>query len=221
MNRVLLLGLDGVTYRVLQPAFDAGHMPRLRALLDGGASGILTSTVPPYTPPGWTSIFTGNNPGRHGIFGFTLGNAQDPRGLVRLDRVRSPALWNAAAAQGARVGLFNIPMTYPAPQVDGWAVAGMLTPEGGGATPDNFTWPPELAAQIAAATGGYEIDVRVDYDEDWKSTAIIERLSRNLGRKRIALHSLLETSPDVELLFAVIEAPDRLMNCHYKYIDPS
>ena len=38
MSRVLLLGLDGVTYRMLDPAFDAGHMPRLKALLDRGVS---------------------------------------------------------------------------------------------------------------------------------------------------------------------------------------
>ncbi|MGH2748837.1 MAG: alkaline phosphatase family protein, partial [Actinomycetota bacterium] len=76
MSKVLLLGLDGMTFSVLGPAFEAGHMPRLQRLLEGGASGILTSTIPPYTPPGWTSIFTGVNPGRHGIFGFMLGNAQ-------------------------------------------------------------------------------------------------------------------------------------------------
>src|SRR5688500_20003851 len=123
---VLLLGLDGVGFPMLEPAFEAGHMPRLKAVLDRGASGVLTSPVPPYTPPGWTSIFTGVNPGKHGIFGFTLGNVQSSKGLVSLDRVTAPAIWNAANAQGVRMGLFNIPMTYPAPAVDGFAVSGML-----------------------------------------------------------------------------------------------
>jgi predicted AlkP superfamily phosphohydrolase/phosphomutase len=219
-TRVLLLGLDGATYNVLDPAFEAGHMARFRSLLERGARGVLTSTIPPYTPPGWTSIFTGTNPGRHGVFGFTLGHAQDPRGLVRLDRVRTPAIWNAAGAQGAHTGLFNVPMTYPPPPVDGWAVSGMLTPEGGGDTPEGFTFPDELAQRIAATAGGYQIDVRVNYEEDWKTTAIIDRLSANLARKRRALHLLLEESSDLTLLFAVLEAPDRLMHCHYKYIDP-
>ncbi|MDP9223475.1 MAG: alkaline phosphatase family protein, partial [Actinomycetota bacterium] len=220
-NRVLMLGLDGATYNVLTPALEAGHMPRLGTLLERGASGILTSTVPPYTPPGWTSIFTGVNPGRHGIFGFMLGHAQQPKGLVRLDRVTAPALWNAANAQGASVGLFNIPMTYPAPAVDGFAVSGMLTPEGGGATPENFTQPDSLRDTITGAVGAYQIDIDVNYDEDWKSTAIIERLSRNLAQKRKALEVLLQDHADVGLLFAVLEAPDRLMHCHYKYIDPT
>ena len=96
----------------------------------------------------------------------------------------------------------------------------MLTPEGGGATPDNFTHPAELGAHIAAAAGTYEIDIEVNYDKDWRSTEIIERLSRNLALKRDALRALLARDGDLALLFAVLEAPDRLMHVHYKYIDP-
>ncbi|HWC13725.1 MAG TPA: alkaline phosphatase family protein [Actinomycetota bacterium] len=219
--RVLLLGLDGVGFPMLEPAFEAGHMPRLKAVLDRGAQGVLTSTIPPYTPPGWTSIFTGVNPGRHGIFGFTLGNAQRNEGLVRLDKVRAPAIWNALNDEGKRVGLFNIPMTFPPPPVQGWAVSGMLTPESGGATPQGFTYPESLATTIADVAGDYEIDIEVDYDQDWRSTEIIERLSRNLAVKRKALDHLLESDGDVDVLFAVLEAPDRLMHVHYKYIDPT
>lgn len=221
-SRVLLLGLDGVTFKILDPAFAAGHMPHLNKLLADGVSGKLTSTVPPYTPPGWTSIFTGVNPGRHGIFGFTLGNAQRHAGLVRLDRVAAPALWNMVNAQGAKIGVFNVPMTYPAPPVDGFSVSGMLTPEGGGAAPSrDFTHPGDLAAKILEEVGSYEIDIQVSYDHDWRSTAIIDRLSENLAQKRKALHLLLEDHGDVSVLFAVLEAPDRLMHAHYKYIDPA
>ncbi len=215
-----MLGLDGVPFKILDPMWEAGHMPALKRIFDSGVSGDLTSTVPPYTPPGWTSIFTGVNPGKHGIFGFTLGNVQRPGGLVRLDRVAAPAIWNAANAQGAKIGLFNIPMTYPPPPVDGWSVAGMLTPEGGGETPDGFTYPAELAEELVAAAGAYEIDIEVDYDQDWRSTAIIDRLSRNLELKRAALGHLLEKRGDLDILFAVFEAPDRLMHVHYKYLDP-
>jgi predicted AlkP superfamily phosphohydrolase/phosphomutase len=221
VSRVLLLGLDGVSFSVLDPLFEAGHMPNLRALLARGAQGVLTSTVPPYTPPGWTSIFTGVNPGKHGIFGFTLGNVQRVGGLVRLDRVAAPAIWNAANAQGARMGIFNVPMTYPPPPVDGFAVSGMLTPEGGGEKHENFTHPQHLASKISELVGEYEIDIEVNYEEDWRSTDIIERLSSNLATKRKALRYLLDEDGDVPILFAVLEAPDRLMHVHYKYIDPT
>ena len=220
MNKVLLLGIDGATFSILDPMFAQGHMPKLQRLLDPGASGVLTSTIPPYTPPGWTSIFTGVNPGKPGIFGFTLGNVQRDEGLVRLDRVKAPAIWNAVNAQGERIGLFNVPMTYPPPAVDGFVVSGMLTPEGGGMTPETFTYPQSLAAAIADRIGDYEIDIEVNYDQDWRSTDIIERLSRNLARKRAAMQMLLREHDDVRILFPVFEAPDRVMHVHYKYIDP-
>src|ERR671919_1479142 len=215
-----MIGIDGITFSVLDPAFKAGHMPKLKRLLDDGVSGELTSTIPPFTPPGWTSIFTGVNPGKHGIFGFTRGNTQRTGGLVRLDRVASPAIWNAANAQGVEIGLFNVPMTYPPPPVEGWAVSGMLTPEERREAPANFTYPDDLGRQIAERSHGYEIDVEVDYEKDWRSTEIIERLSRNLASKKRALSYLMEERGDVGLLFAVLEAPDRLMHVHYKYIDP-
>lgn len=219
MNKVLLLGIDGATFSILDPMFSEGHMPNLQRLLRRGASGVLTSTIPPYTPPGWTSIFTGVNPGKHGIFGFRLGNVQRDDGLVRLDRVKAPAIWNVVNSQGGRIGLFNVPMTFPPPVVEGFAVSGMLTPEGGGGTPDTFTYPESLAQTIGDQIPDYEIDIEVDYDHDWRSTDIEERLSRNLQRKRTALRILLEQN-DVDMLFPVFEAPDRIMHVHYKYIDP-
>jgi predicted AlkP superfamily phosphohydrolase/phosphomutase len=220
VNKVLLLGIDGATFNILDPAFEAGHMPNLKKLLDRGASGVLMSTVPPYTPPGWTSIFTGVNPGKHGIFGFTLGNVQRNDGLVRLDRVKAPAIWNAVNAQGHRIGVFNVPMTYPPPVVDGFSVSGMLTPEGGGVTPGGFTYPDALAETISQKIPDYEIDIEVNYDQDWRSTDIEERLSRNYARKRAALELLLQQHEDIKMLFPVLEAPDRVMHVHYKYIDP-
>jgi predicted AlkP superfamily phosphohydrolase/phosphomutase len=220
VSKVLMIGLDGITFSVLTPAFEAGVMPKLRRLLNEGVSGVLTSTVPPFTPPGWTSIFTGVNPGKHGVFGFTLGNAQRKGGLVRLDRVAAPAIWNAANAQGVEVGLFNVPMTYPPPPVHGWAVSGMMTPEGGGNVPPTFTHPADLLSPIFEGANGYQIDVDVDYEKDWRSTAIIDRLSQNLATKRRTLTHLLEKRGHVGIMFAVLEAPDRLMHVHYKYLDP-
>lgn len=118
------------------------------------------------------------------------------------------------------MGLFNVPMTYPPPKLDGFAVSGMLTPEEKGWTPRNFTHPPELADRLIETIGRYEIDVELDYERDWHSTDVIDRLSANLRVKERALRYLLETHGDVEILFAVFEAPDRLLHMHYKYLDP-
>ena len=50
-ERVILIGLDGATYAVLNPLLAAGVMPNLKRLMGEGAWGILDSTRPPVTRP--------------------------------------------------------------------------------------------------------------------------------------------------------------------------
>jgi len=57
--QVLVIGLDGATWRVLDPWSHAGRLPHLTALMERGARGILQSTVPALTLPAWSSCMTG------------------------------------------------------------------------------------------------------------------------------------------------------------------
>jgi predicted AlkP superfamily phosphohydrolase/phosphomutase len=52
-GRVLLIGLDGATYDVLDPLMKAGKMPNLKAIIADGVHGPLESTRPPITPAAW------------------------------------------------------------------------------------------------------------------------------------------------------------------------
>ena len=49
--RVLLIGLDGATFRVLDPLMRDGEMPFLRGLVESGARSELRSVIPALTPP--------------------------------------------------------------------------------------------------------------------------------------------------------------------------
>src|SRR5665809_34888 len=101
IRRSVVIGLDGVTWRILDPLIENGHMPRLASLRARGAWGVLESTVPTYTPPAWTSAITGVNPGGHGIYGFIEGHAQNERReLVHSGRIEAPTIWEMAKAQG-------------------------------------------------------------------------------------------------------------------------
>ena len=68
-NRVLAIGLDGGTFELLTPLMQNGHMPNLKGMMENGVSGELLSTVPPVTPPAWSSFMTGKNPDKRGVFG--------------------------------------------------------------------------------------------------------------------------------------------------------
>ncbi|MCK5687824.1 alkaline phosphatase family protein, partial [Myxococcota bacterium] len=50
---LLIIGLDGATWPVLDKLIDAGHMPALKKLLEKSIRGPLRSTVPPATFPAW------------------------------------------------------------------------------------------------------------------------------------------------------------------------
>jgi len=69
-SNVLVIGLDGATWKVINPLLKKGKLPFLASLVKGGMKGISLGSIPPLTPSVWTSFLTGVNPGKHKIFGF-------------------------------------------------------------------------------------------------------------------------------------------------------
>ena len=220
-SRAVVIGLDGAAWHLIDPLIAGGAMPNLAALKARGASGVLLSTVPTYTPPAWTSAITGVNPGRHGIYGFFEGNAQSSRQeLVHAGKVRAPTLWEMANAQGATVGMYNLPLSYPPQKLDGWMISGMMTPERGEHRLKGFAYPAEVEDEVLGLEPDYVVDVSADWEADYKSAALCERMLRSLKQRHRVLEMLLETRP-VDVVFAVLEAPDRLQHVYYRYMDPS
>jgi len=219
MQRAAVIGLDGAAWHLVDPLIEAGHMPNLAALRAAGAAGVLSSTVPTYTPPAWTSAATGVNPGRHGIYGFIEGNAQT-KGLelVHSGKIRVPTVWEIANDQGARVGVYNLPLTYPPRDLDGWMVSGMMTPSYGERL-KGFAKPPEIERKVLACAPDYVVDISPNWETDYKDTGLCRRVQDSLRQRKLVLERLLdEDTPD--LLFAVLEAPDRLQHVYYRYMDP-
>ena len=68
-QKVCIIGLDGVNTKVLDLIIGSSTK---------GVKTTLISTIPPYTPAAWTSIFTGVNPGMHGVISFLRVN----KGLI-------------------------------------------------------------------------------------------------------------------------------------------
>jgi predicted AlkP superfamily pyrophosphatase or phosphodiesterase len=76
-TRIILVGLDGCDFRILQPLLEDGHLPTFSELIENGCNGALISTLSSNTLPAWTSIFTGVNPGKHGITGTVIKEGND------------------------------------------------------------------------------------------------------------------------------------------------
>ena len=68
--RVFLLGLDGTPHSYLKAEVSAGRLPNLATLFEQGSLAPMRSSVPSVSGTAWMSVFTGRDPGGHGIFGF-------------------------------------------------------------------------------------------------------------------------------------------------------
>ena len=50
-RRILVIGLDGVGFPLIEPWLKEGKLPHLARLFESGTHGTLRSTIPPLTGP--------------------------------------------------------------------------------------------------------------------------------------------------------------------------
>jgi len=159
MAPLLIIGIDGLPPALLRRLAAEGHVPALAGLIDRGSLAVLRSTPNYQSASAWTSMVTGVNPGRHGIFHFS--NPTGGYEAVQIDarHRRSPSMWRLLSDEGVRVAVLNVPVSWPVEAVEGVMIAGWLCP-----TPRSpgFAHPPELAGEIARRFGDYPMhpDVR-------------------------------------------------------------
>jgi predicted AlkP superfamily phosphohydrolase/phosphomutase len=122
---MVLIGLDGATFHVLDPLMKDGVMPFLRDFVKSGVRAELNSVIPPITPPAWTSLVTGRNPGAHGVFDFFQKEAGSAHiRFTTSQDVRCETLWSMASRHGARVTTLNFPLMMPPPAINGNVISG-------------------------------------------------------------------------------------------------
>ncbi len=141
--RLVVLGWDSATFDIIDPLIAEGRLPHLASIMEGGYRAPLRSTWPPMTDCAWTSAFTGLNAGGHGIFGswYRAPGEYACRYFSSRDR-KAPILWELT--EDVRHLVWNVPMTFPATEVDGAMVAGYGAPPGA-----TLTEPESLQARLA------------------------------------------------------------------------
>ncbi len=152
---VLLVGLDGVDWRILRPLLDQGSLPNLRGLIERGTVSPLASIEPLISPPIWTNIATGVKPERHGITWF-LSDTDRPgqRVPVTSTQRRAKAIWNLLSEQGRSVSVVGWWATYPAERIRGYLVSDFVGYHGFGnsgravQTDLGKTYPPSFLDEI-------------------------------------------------------------------------
>ena len=139
-NSVLIIGLDGADWKLLKPWISNEELPNLKKLLDKGAEGYLKTVIPPLSGAAWTSLFTGTNPGKHGIFEYLTKSGK----LVNSRLIKSEKIWRILSNYNKRCCVVEVPMTYPVEEINGYMVSGSLTPP----NKKIYSYPPELMSLL-------------------------------------------------------------------------
>lgn len=213
MSRVLVVGIDGGTLDLIRPWAEQGYLPHLARLMDEGAWGPLESTIPPVTSPAWPTFATGKNPGKHGVFDFIRPSGGDFE-MVNSTYIKARTLWQILSEAGRRVGVVNVPVTYPPQPVNGFVVSGMLSPHGG-----RFTYPEDLLDPYREELGPYRIAPSVQYKPGEEEPFIEDLLDLVERRGRYALR-LMEDHP-WDFLMVHFQATDVLQHAFWKFVDPT
>jgi predicted AlkP superfamily phosphohydrolase/phosphomutase len=208
--KVAIIGLDGADWHLLSPWIRNGDLPTLAKLVSEGTTGKLRSTIRPESSVAWSSFSTGVNPGQHGVFGFV---EQVAKGysfkLASGSSVRVRRFWDLLGDQGLKVGILNVPFTYPPSPVNGFMVTGMLTP----GTDVAFTYPKELQQRLLNRFENYLLDAG-DAAED--KAALVDHVRASTHQQREAALFLLQEQP-WDCFAMVFTGPDRLQ--HFLWAD--
>ena len=154
--KVLVLGLDGATWDLLEPMLQDGLLPNLARLREEGSSGSLHSVFPPLSPVAWTGVMTGKNSGKHGIFEFLEHGHNPLRGRVNSSgAIQSELLWEIVARYGKKTVAGGVPMSYPARPAErfpGFFLGDFLSP----ADAPDFASDPVIFAELEQEVGPYQ-----------------------------------------------------------------
>ncbi len=216
MTRVLIIGLDGVPPSLIHAWVAAGHLPTFRRFIREGATGRLRSTMPATSAPAWSAFMTGMNPGKTGVYDFLYrrpgtytffpNNAQRRAGR---------SLWRILSDAGKRVGVMNVPLSYPVEPVNGFIIGGWMTPY----TARDFAWPPGILQELKEHVGAYRIYPTATFSE--KKRDAYFRASHDLleMRTRAAIH--LMTHHPWDFFMVVFFDTDRILHQTWHYLDPT
>lgn len=211
--RTVVVGVDGLTFRVLHPLIERGDLPNFKKLGEEGCEAVLESKYPPLTPPAWTSLSTGVKPARHGVYDFWMYEQQNGGASrtahIQTRRKGGKAIWNILSEYGKRVLVINVPVTYPPEAVNGIMVSGYMTPS----SDLDFTYPPDFKEELYRIAPDYQIDL--DLRSFWTKPNAMEHLidaTLRMTEQRIQLTTHLLKEQSWDFCYVVFVGPDRLQH---------
>jgi hypothetical protein len=167
--RIVVFGVDGGSWSLLDPGMRDGSLPNFRALAERGVSAEMETVSPVISPTVWTSIATGRSPDAHGITDFTRNRTH----------VRVPTVFERLARRGLHVGLEEWLVTDPPRSLPG----GFVIP--GWTRRDDRLSPPDVFERAGVAPYLYSVK-RFRTQDDFVANARSEVREKPLRFNRLA-----------------------------------
>ncbi len=240
--KVVLVGIDGATWSVLDPMLEQGELPNLERLISNGSRGVLLARGPLVSPPIWTTIATGRPPYEHGIHGFFYKEGEQEL-LVDSSQRKVSALWNWMGWLRRTVGIAGWWSTWPAEKVNGWMLTDRFARNQwsywpGGSHERLVSHPPELAERFPgvdspeALSWTEEIKSFAEFtDEEWNQILEMEKpipynplsdlkfaFVSQRSYEEAFLELLSEEQPDLASIFLI--ANDPICHSFWHYYEP-
>jgi predicted AlkP superfamily phosphohydrolase/phosphomutase len=207
-RRVIIIGLDGGTWQILNPLMQEGKAPFFSSLAKRGARGILESSIPPVTAPAWTSFLTGKNPGKHGLFDFQrIDFETQQRKLTFSNDCKSASILDYLTAAGKRILLMNVPLTYPPQPINGLLISGFPVPPG-----SQFIYPPERESGIR------ELGYIVDWMEIYRSRKDLLKITmiKMADQAQLNVFASLLEQENWDVAMIVISGTDQIAHLEWQ-----
>lgn len=188
VQRVVILGLDGMEPTLADRFMAEGKMPNLKKLAESGTYSRLGTTAPPLSPVAWSTFLTGCNPGKHNVFDFLTRDRRtylpllssvdirEPSRIWKIGRYRIPLgkanirmlrkgkpFWNILGEHGIFSSIIRVPITFPPEPFRGVLLSAMCVPDLRGSQ-GTFSYYSTRAAVEEEYIGGEQIRVKREGD---------------------------------------------------------
>jgi predicted AlkP superfamily phosphohydrolase/phosphomutase len=236
-GRVLLVGIDGASMRIVGPMLAEGQLPNLAVLAKEGVHGTIRSLFPLDSPPVWNSVVTGVSPKKHGIPSFAYKDDAGEKQLFLSSDRKVPTVWNILSHAGFSVGVVNFWNTYPPDRVNGVMITDhVLAREVEGRALISKTATPSDGTTVHPEDWAERIKGLLDTKEQLTGVAnpfrdndalpkwvllhdLIRRYEEDTALTRIALAIEAEVKPD--LMMVLLPGVDRVSHHLWGNVEPA
>lgn len=226
-NPTILLGVDGATFNILDYLVAEGKMPNVARFMEEGVRAELLSTRHPLTPPAWTTLMTGREPGSHGIFDFIWAERRNQEVYFTLNNFRDiqvETVWSMVSRAGGRATSLNYPLMAPPPEINGVIIPGLVSWK----HLRRSVQPRELYDKLKELPGFNPKEVAWDFDREKKATKVLPRdeikswVEHHLRRERqwYQIFEYLHTNRPSDLTGILLDGVDKLQHICWRHLDP-